>query len=173
MMKSRSEVDFFSQEFKTEFPQNTEKLGIVDGNSSHAYTLHDKREMWNAEVDNQNKRLFTFIPIDYNIEIDRGDGCKESTCDGMILCEEIDFLSFVELKKVRAGGDADARKQLKNTIIIFNERHDYKRFNKKNRRAYVANREHPYFHKSEKNVEEEFRDVLHFRLFQQFKIELP
>ncbi|MBR4970196.1 MAG: hypothetical protein IKY58_00320, partial [Paludibacteraceae bacterium] len=79
MMKSRNEVDFFSQEFMTELPQNAEKSGIVDGNSSYAYTLHDNKEMWNAEIDNQNKRQFTFIPIDYNIEVDRGDGCKEST----------------------------------------------------------------------------------------------
>lgn len=171
-MKKRNEIDFFAEEYRTETEQSSKTIGIVDGNSAPAFTTGSESENWNAVINNPNGKSFQFIPIDYNIEIDRGDGQKESTCDGMILCESERFLAFVELKIVRSGGDADARKQLKNTIEIFNERHDYKAFNTKNRRAYVANKEHPHFHRSDKNEEEEFRDKLHFKLFQQKEINI-
>lgn len=171
-MKKRNEIDFFAEEYRTETEQSSKTIGIVDGNSAPAFTTGSEPENWNAVINNPNGKSFRFIPIDNNIEIDRGDGQKESTCDGMILCESERFLAFVELKIVRSGGDADARKQLKNTIEIFNERHDYKAFNTKNRRAYVANKEHPHFHRSDKNEEEEFRDKLHFKLFQQKEINI-
>ena len=171
-MKKRNEIDFFAEEYRTETEQSSKTIGIVDGNSAPAFTTGSESENWNAVINNPNGKSFQFIPIDYNIEIDRGDGQKESTCDGMILCESERFLAFVELKIVRSGGDADARKQLKNTIEIFNERHDYKAFNTKNRRAYVANKEYPHFHRSDKNEEEEFRDKLHFKLFQQKEINI-
>lgn len=171
-MKKRNEIDFFAEEYRTETEQSSKTIGIVDGNSAPAFTTGSEPENCNDVINNPNGKSFQFIPIDYNIEIDRGDGQKESTCDGMVLCESERFLAFVELKIVRSGGDADARKQLKNTIEIFNERHDYKAFNTKNRRAYVANREHPHFHKSSKNEEEEFRDNLHFKLFQQNDINI-
>lgn len=171
-MKKRNEIDFFAAEYRKEDEQSTNIIGIVDGDSAPAFTTSCEPDKWNAVINNPNGKSYRFIPIDNNIEIDRGDGQKESTCDGMILCESERFLAFVELKIVRSGGDADARKQLKNTIEIFNERHDYKAFNTKNRRAYVANKEHPHFHRSDKNEEEEFRDKLHFKLFQQKEINI-
>lgn len=171
-MKKRNEIDFFAAEYRTEDEQTSKTVGIVDGDSAPAFTSDSESNNWNAVINNPNGKSFQLIPIDYNIEIEGDDGQKESTCDAMVLCESERFLAFVELKIVRVGGDADARKQLKNTIQIFNERHDYKAFNTKNRRAYVANREHPYFHKSSKNEEEEFRDKLHFRLLQQKDIKI-
>ncbi|MBQ1625247.1 MAG: hypothetical protein II096_04390, partial [Erysipelotrichaceae bacterium] len=38
--------------------------------------------------------------------------------------------------------------------------------------AVIIAEQHPYFHKSSKNEEEEFRDKLHFRLLQQKDIKI-
>ena len=125
-MKKRNEIDFFAAEYRTEDEQTSKTVGIVDGDSAPAFTSDSESNNWNAVINNPNGKSFQLIPIDYNIEIEGDDGQKESTCDAMVLCESERFLAFVELKIVRVGGDADARKQLKNTIQIFNERHDYK-----------------------------------------------
>lgn len=117
-MKKRNEIDFFAEENRTEGEQTSKTVGIVDGDSAPAFTTDSDPDNWNAVINNPNGKSFQFIPIDYNIEIDRGDGQKESTCDAMVLCESEHFLAFVELKIVRAGGDADARKQLK-TLFRF------------------------------------------------------
>lgn len=171
MMKQRNEINFFDAAYHTEEEQTTMEIGIVD--AKPAYTTDDISQKWNATIKNPNGKTFIFVPIDFNIEIDRGDGQKESSCDGMVLCDSEKFIAFVELKDVKNNGDSDARKQLKITIQIFNENHDYKVFSRKNRRAYVANVTHPHFHSSKTNDEEEFRDKLHFRLFQQTDIEIP
>lgn len=173
MMKKRNEIDFFDIAYHTEGEQSTMEIGIVDGHSAPAYTTSNASQKWNATIKNPKGKTFRFVPIDFNIEIDRGDGQKESSCDGMVLCQSEKFIAFVELKDVKNNGDSDARKQLKITIQIFNENHDYKLFSTKNRRAYVANVSHPHFHSSKTNDEQEFRDVLHFKLYQQTDIEIP
>lgn len=172
-MKKRNEIDFFSEEYWTENEQNSSLAGIID--QTPAKTITDKPEIWNATIVNKEQRIFRFVPIDYNIEIDRGDGNKESTCDGMVLCKENKFIAFVELKA--DSHNNTAKDQLYNTISIFSERHDITKFSARNRRAYISNRKQressTRFHSSHKELIEKFRDKLGFKIFQQTEIEIP
>lgn len=111
------------------------------------------------------------MPVDHNMNIRKSNGDLESTCDGMILYDDRKSIAFVELKDVRTGGaKADAKRQLKNTIVIFLSNHDYKFFNR--RFAYIANKRHPHFNFSNKMEMQDFNNKYHFRLLPQTDISL-
>ncbi|WP_405375364.1 hypothetical protein [Pseudobutyrivibrio sp.] len=166
-----SKVNFLKLEYRKESPSRIISCGIVDSeNNTPAYTTDSKSLKWIATINNPNCREFQFVPIDHNIIVFKPDGVNiDSTCDGMILVSEKSMIAFVELKDVRTGGFSDAIGQLKHTVELFTENHQYDIF--KCRRAYAANIAHPHFHYNLKDEIEKFR-VTHFVLFPQAVINI-
>lgn len=158
-----SKVNFLKQEYQIEQSRKDRKCGIIDGlDESPAYTTIDVALKWNATIDNAKGKEFVFVPIDHNMYIYRNDGNLDSTCDGMVLVRELSLLAFVELKDVRKGGMVEAIGQLRHTIELFEQNHQYDIF--KIRRAYAANIAHPQFHYNMKDEIEKFR-AMHFVLY--------
>lgn len=158
-----SKINFLKQEYRIEQPRKDSKCGIVDGKDENpAYTTIDANLKWNAVIDNANGAEYVFVPIDHNIRVYKKDGNLDSTCDGMVLAQELSLLAFVELKDVRTGGMADAIGQLWHTIELFEQNHKFDIF--KTRRAYAANIAHPQFHYNMKDEIEKFR-AKHFVLY--------
>lgn len=158
-----SKINFLKQEYRIEQSRKDKRCGIIDGQDElPAYTTIDANLKWNAVIDNANSKEFVFVPIDHSIRVYKKDGNLDSTCDGMVLVQNLSLLAFVELKDVRSGGMADAIGQLKHTIELFGQNHQYDIF--RIRRAYAANIAHPQFHYNMKDEIESFR-ALHFVLY--------
>ena len=118
-----------------------------------------------AKVQNPHKYSIFFIPLDKNIECLRPDGDKESLCDSLLICcrpqSKYDFY-FIELKELRLDWIPDGSEQLKTTINIFKTNYDLSCLYKK--MAFLANRKHPCYHSSHKELMERFRRETSFRL---------
>lgn len=122
-----------------------------------------------AIVHNDSRKVLFFVPIDKNMNIRKASGELESTCDGMVYAKETRELSFVELKEYHSAGFISvALAQLKNTIRLFLESHNYKDF--KTRRAYACNPVRPHFAGSYREISSEFRKFYHFRFLPQADI---
>jgi hypothetical protein len=91
-------------------------------------------------------------------------------CDGMLYDHEKTWIAFVEMKEQISEWMRDARKQLESTINSFRDCHDIRLF--KFRFAYAANRKHPHFQFSQKQVMQEFYNQYKFRLLFQNNIDV-
>lgn len=110
---------------------------------------------WIAVVENEDKYSTTFTAIDNCIEIRRPDGTMDKRCDGMLTFDST--VIFVELKERKAQGSAwvkDAEPQLKTSIAYFEDTDNSKSYI--NKKAYIANSEHPKFRESQMRRMEQF-----------------
>jgi hypothetical protein len=139
-------------------------FGLCDnGDKSPAYIDSVNKKIWIASVINKEGKRIAFTAVDNCIEIYRENGDMESRCDVMMTCE--DLLYLVELKSKVAEWQSEGIGQLESTIIslINNAKDFYYSFRK--RKAYVANKRHPRFHRAEIEDMERFRNVHKIRLY--------
>lgn len=97
---------------------------------------------WIAVVENEDRYAATFTAIDNCIETKREDGTMDKRCDGMLTYNST--VIFVELKERAASGVAwvkDAEKQLRTSISYFEATDEAEKY--KDKKAYIANKEHP------------------------------
>lgn len=132
---------------KCQTHSNKKIFGLCDDPApakNHAY-IDDVKEngsKWIAVVENENRYAATFTAIDNCIEIKREDGTMDKRCDGMLTYNST--VIFVELKERAASGVAwvkDAEKQLKTSIAYFEATDEAEKY--KDKKAYIANKEHP------------------------------
>ena len=134
-------INFFDRAYLTEAARTDVEFGICDpGNAQPAHTTTDP-QLYQARVNNPAGA------------IRRANGELESTCDGM-LYEGTSYLAFVELKDKETSWASEAVEQLRTTISLFAANHNRDDF--KRRYAYAANIKHPFFHKSFKEVMQQF-----------------
>lgn len=146
-------INFFDRAYLTEATRTDVEFGICDpGNAQPAHTTTDP-QLYQARVNNPAGATLQFVPIDHNLDIRRANGELESTCDGM-LYEGTSYLAFVELKDKETSWASEAVEQLRTTISLFAANHNRDDF--KRRYAYAANIKHPFFHKSFKEVMQQF-----------------
>ena len=112
----------------------------------------------------------TFMPLDHNIVIHPTPDTTYSLCDGMLYESNKDFLAFIELKVRKESWMNEAVTQLRSTIELFSENHDISEYRK--RVAYAANKKHPRFNSSHKEIMQNFRNDTKFRLLIQNNIEV-
>lgn len=101
----------------------------------------ESEDTWIARIDNKPCYEVVFKPVDNCIPIFKGDGNKQSRCDGMLFYEST--IIFVELKERKDSGTKWAFKgseQVKQTIKDFRDSHNT---TGKTLLAYVANRIQP------------------------------
>lgn len=153
--------NFFDKKFRQEAARTDSEFGIVDpGQSRPAFTTLDKG-LFQARVFNQNGNPVQFVAIDHNMGIKRTNGNDESTCDGMLYVDKR-YLAFVELKDEMSGWISDAVGQLGNTINIFAANHYITDFGI--RLAFAANKQHPNFAYSHKEMMQQFKNDTKFVL---------
>ena len=156
-----AKINFFDRAYLKESARTDLEFGIYDpGNAQPALTTTDP-QLCQAKVKNPMAKTLQFVPIDYNFDIRRANGELESTCDGM-LYEGTSYLAFVELKDKESSWASEAVEQLRTTISIFVENHNKEAF--KRRFAYAVNTKHPNFHKSFKEVMQQFTSETKFVL---------
>lgn len=168
-------IDFFSDEYFREPPRGDRRFGIIDGvrqgeNDTMAYTMSENEEDWNAVVTNKSGNVITFMPLDHNIVLRPTPITIYSLCDGMLYDSNKDFLAFVELKVKMDKWMQKAISQLESAITLFTNNHHVSDYRK--RVAYAANKTHPYFNFSQKEVMQKFRNDTKFRLLIQNNIEV-
>ena len=145
--------------------------GIQQGeNGTMARTTLENEEDWNAVVTNETGKAMTFMPLDHNIVIHPTPDTTYSLCDGMLYESNKDFLAFIELKVRKESWMNEAVTQLRSTIELFSENHDISEYRK--RVAYAANKKHPRFNSSHKEIMQNFRNDTKFRLLIQNNIEV-
>lgn len=113
---------------------------------------------WIARVENSAGYEVTFKPIDNCIPIFKGNGTKQSRCDGMLLYEAT--IIFVELKEQRDPGTKwafNGSEQVKQTIKDFRDLHDTA---DKKLLAYVANRIQPNAQQAHFSIIKNFTNAL-------------
>ena len=146
-------INFFDKAYLTEAARTDVEFGICDpGNAQPEFTTIDS-PLYQAKVNNPTAQILQFVPIDHNFNIRRANGDLESTCDGM-LYNDTTYLAFIELKDKESGWASEAVEQLRTTIVYFAANHNRDDF--KRRYAYAANVKHPNFHKSFKEVMQQF-----------------
>lgn len=125
--------------------------------SNPAYIDENDGAKWIAVVVNDDRYSVTFTAIDNCIVIKRPDGKPAKRCDGVLTYNST--VTFVELKQRGATGNAwvtDAEKQLRTTIGYFEHEDVAEDYNQK--KAYIANSEHPKFKESQARRMEQFFD---------------
>lgn len=168
-------INFFSDEYARESPRSDRRFGLVDGiqqgeNGTMARTTLENEEDWNAVVTNETGKAMTFMPLDHNIVIHPTPDTTYSLCDGMLYDSNKDFLAFIELKVRKESWVNEAVTQLRSTIELFSENHDISEYRKCV--AYAANKKHPHFNSSHKEIMQNFRNDTKFRLLIQNNIEV-
>lgn len=160
-------INFFDKKFQQETARTEVEFGIVDPDGSQkAFTTLDHK-LFQAVVVNENRHPIQFVAIDHNMGIKKANGDDESTCDGMLYVGKR-YLAFVELKDEMSGWISDAVGQLENTISIFAANHYIADFER--RYAYAANKQHPSFAYSHKEMMQQFKNDTDFNLRIQNKI---
>ncbi len=146
-------INFFDRAYITEATRTDVEFGICDpGNAQPAFTTVNP-QLYQTKVYNPTAQVLQFVPIDHNLNIRRANGDLESTCDGM-LYSDTTYLAFIELKDKESSWASEAVEQLRTTIGYFAANHN--RGNFKRRYAYASNVKRPYFHKSFKEVMQQF-----------------
>lgn len=165
-------VALLSLNHRIEPPKTDALLGLCDPEGeqpAYSTSTKDGPDKWAATVENKKNKPVQFVPIDKNIKVYRANGDLESTCDGMLLFDNDKSIYLVELKDVSVPGwAATALEQVVSTIQIFLANYDYRDFGR--RRAYLANRRHPWFHVSYRSRLQEFKNKYHFQLYPQAEI---
>jgi hypothetical protein len=155
-------VDFFRPQCRSVTIESL--FGICDDdNNLPAYLESVDRAIWIATVVNNNQKEITFTAIDNCIEIFKKNGKMESRCDVMMTCE--DYLYLVELKTKVSDWRSDGIKQLEATILSLKKEADEYYFGFRKRKAFVANKRHPHFSRSQTDDLERFRDLHKIRLY--------
>ncbi|MDR0613269.1 MAG: hypothetical protein LBG45_07315 [Dysgonamonadaceae bacterium] len=155
-------IDLFST---TCFEHRTDSFGIYDDSSLPAKVI--PIDNGTAKVENVDGFSIYFVPLDKNIKCLRPDGTQESQCDALLIClrpqNKYDFY-FLELKEANktSGWIPDGTKQLKTTILNFQDNYSLLCISRK--LAFLANKSHPYYHSSHKELMEKFRNETGFRL---------
>lgn len=111
----------------------------------------------NAIVSNTTGAPLTFEPLDHNIVLHPTKDTTYSLCDCMLYNQE--QLCFIELKAKGKEWLTDAVNQLSSTIDLFQGNHDMGAYSR--RTAYAANKRHPQFHFSQKELMQTFRNRYH------------
>lgn len=143
---------------KCQTKSNKKLFGLCDDPSparNPAYIDEHDGSKWIAVVVNDECYAVTFTAIDNCIEIKRTDGRMDKRCDGVLAYNT--NVIFVELKERGALGSAwvkDAELQVRTTIEYFENTEDSEDFSQK--RAYIANSEHPKFKVSQIRRMEQF-----------------
>ena len=122
-----------------------------------AYIDETNGAKWIAVVVNDETYAVTFTAIDHCIVINRPDGKQSKRCDGVLTYNST--VIFVELKEIGGKGNdwvEVTEEQLKITIGHF-EAEDYAD-NFIQKKAYIANSEHPKFKESQTRRMEQFFD---------------
>jgi hypothetical protein len=124
-----------------------------------AYIDENDGRKWIEVVVNDDRYHYavTFTAIDNCIDIRRDDGTMDKRCDGVLTYDS--NVIFVELKARGALGSAwvkDAESQLRTTISYFEKTEYAEEFSQK--RAYIANSEHPRFKVSQTSRMDKFCD---------------
>lgn len=168
-------INFFSCRYRREHPRADVRFGIVDpiniGSDERAYTTTENEEIWHASVENKSGRSLIFMPLDHNIVFHPTPDTIYSLCDGMLYSNRSGgLLVFVELKAQDTDWIPKAIKQLKSTIELFRANHNMEQLSP--RVAYAANKKHPHFHHSHREVQQTFKNNYNFRLLIQNKIEI-
>ncbi|MBQ5975915.1 MAG: hypothetical protein IJL48_09435 [Bacteroidales bacterium] len=163
-------VNFFDPQYQSEQAKSDIEFGLYDPGDNSPTITTNNYILSQAVVSNPNGRPVNFIPIDHNIILTDNNGNQLSLCDGLLHVEKT-FLAFIELKDVMHNWIDEAVSQLENTIEIFKQNHYYLDY--KNRRAYAANKEHPYFCVSRKELMQQFHQKSGFRLIIQNNIIIP
>ena len=130
---------------KCQTHSNKKNFGLCDDPppaKNPAYIDEVDGAKWIAVVENEDRYAATFTAIDNCIEIKREDGTMDKRCDGILTYNST--VIFVELKERAASGVAwvkDAEKQLKTSIGYFEATDKAEKY--KDKKAYIANKEHP------------------------------
>lgn len=132
-----------------------------DENSTPAYISHQSPEHWNATVYNPQNKTVTFTAVDHCLNIRGNDGNLLSTCDGILTCPG--DIIFVELKNKRADWIQEGIDQLQSAIDLYVQSANLSVFARK--KAHVANRRHPNFHRIENETKQRFFSRNRVRLF--------
>lgn len=128
-------INFFQDCCKTE--SNKPEFGLCDDiPNSSAYIDEINKPKWIGIVKNPDQRDIQFFAIDNCVIIRRGNGDKESSCEGIL--KENTNLIFVELKERESGKwFKKGREQITITINIFKQNYDLSNYN--SIKAYVCN----------------------------------
>ena len=154
-------INFFDKKYQTEPARSDAEFGICDpGNTQPAFTTTNS-QLYQAIVNNEEAQILQFVPIDHNLNICRSNGDLVSTCDGM-LYNDTSYIAFIELKDKESAWASEAVEQLRTTIGLFCSNHNINGFRR--RFAYASNVKHPYFHKSFKEVMQQFTAETRFIL---------
>lgn len=127
------------------------RFGICDTTPpphNPAYIDEEFGTNWIAIVENFYQNKIKFIPIDNCIEIRRPDGTLDNRCDCLLYHDST--IIFVELKERKGKGNnwiKEGEHQLRITISHFEQTSESEYF--KIKKAYIANKEKPYFRSSQ------------------------
>ena len=136
-------------------------FGLYDKeDESPAMIVHIQKDKWNATVINPTQKQITHTAVDNCIEILRENGEMESRCDSMLTYA--DNIIFIELKNKGSDWKSDGISQVEITIQNFIRSHNLSAI--KYKRAFVANRKHPYFQVIEDLQAKKFWDDYRVRL---------
>jgi hypothetical protein len=158
-------IDLFST---TCFEHRTDNFGIYDDSSlptkpAKVVSFDDGI----AKIENTSNFSIFFVPLDKNLKCLKPDGSQESQCDALLIClrpqNKYDFY-FIELKEANKtiGWISDGTKQLKTTILNFKSNYNFSCLSKK--MAFLANKSHPNYHSTHKELMEKFKAETGFRL---------
>lgn len=152
-------VDFFSPDYQRVTGISLSEFGIDDaveqGNAGGvAYLVTSDYAESNAIVSNKSDIPLTFEPLDHNIVIHPTSGETYSLCDCMLYNRK--HLCFIELKVKGKNWLSEAVRQLESTIELFRANHKFDAYPK--RSAYAANKRHPQFQYSRKELMQTFRN---------------
>jgi len=153
-------INFF--EAKCQSTTGESLFGLCDNeDSSPAYLDFSSKTKWNATVNNSvPPKELEFVAIDNCIEILRENGEMDNRCDCLLTYPE--NIIFVELKNKSSNWVSEGMNQLEVTIKNFDNNHGL--LNYQHKRAFVANKKHPYFRVIDVEKKRKFWDKYRVRL---------
>lgn len=156
-------IDFFDTKHKTEPPRNDTRFNLYDPGENHPVITTTDPNLYQAKVSNDHNYLIELIPIDHNIDLKDSNDNQLSTCDGLLhTVGNNGFIAFFELKDEMKDWITDAVSQLEQTIEIFRRHHKSSDF--LHRYAFAANKRHPRFAFSHKEMMQQFKNRYDFHL---------
>jgi hypothetical protein len=139
----------------------SKKFGICDDASyPHSYVDAGNHASWVVPVYNDDELAVLFIPVDKSLNILKGDGKTESTCDAILTYEN--NIVFIELKESDPPWIAKAIEQLKITIGIFDGSRGLHFYRK--RRAFASNKRAAGYAYNLQEEMDDFRRITGVRL---------
>lgn len=150
------------------------EFGLCDDNSrasEPAYLDETNRSTWIGIVNNSRLKKVEFYAIDHCLLLKRDNGYEtQKRCDGLLHYYD-KRLIFVELKDRSYGGWVKTGyEQLIETISYFNKNSSLSSF--KSVKAYICNKQRPYFHANHNCLIQKFKDETGLELIIQQNINL-